>query len=53
MDKVADNNKTIKARKPELMVIDKVAYKCNIINVAVAGDSRIVKRRRQTGSTET
>ena len=39
-------DRTIEARRPDLILIDKIIEECKIIDVAVPGDTRVVKKRR-------
>ena len=39
-------DRTIEARRPDLILMDKIIEECKIIDVAVLGDTRVVKKRR-------
>ena len=39
-------DRTIEARRSDLILIDKIIEECKIIDVAVPGDTRVVKKRR-------
>ena len=40
-------DKTIEVRRPDLMLIDKIIEECKIIDVAVLGDTRVVKNEEK------
>ena len=40
-------DRTIEARRPDLILIDKIADECKIIDVAVPGDTRAVKKEEE------
>ena len=39
-------DRTIEARRPDLILIDKIIEECKIIDVAVPGETKVVKKRR-------
>ena len=39
-------DRTIEARRPDLILIDKIIEECKIIDAAITGDTRVVKKRR-------
>ena len=40
-------DRTIEVRKPDLILIDKIVDECKIIDVAVPGDTRVVKKEEE------
>ena len=40
-------DRTIEARRPDLILIDKIVDECKIIDVAVPGDTRVVKKEEE------
>ena len=40
-------DRTIEARRPDLILIDKIIEECKIIDVAVPGDTRVVKKEEE------
>ena len=52
-DFTVQKDRTIEARRPDLILIDKTVDECKIIDVAVLGDTRVVKKEEEKKSTET
>ena len=40
-------DRTIEARRPDLILIDKITEECKIINVAVLGDTRVMQKEEK------
>ena len=40
-------DRTIEARRPDLILIDKIIEECKIIDVAIPGDTRVVKKEEE------
>ena len=40
-------DKTIEARRPDLILIDKIIEECKIVDVAIPGDTRVVKKEEE------
>ena len=45
-DFTMQTDRTVEARRPDLILIDKIAHGCKVIDVAVPGDTRVAKKRR-------
>ena len=53
-DFTVQTDRTIEARRPDLILTDKIVKECKIIDVAVAGDTWVVKKEEEKSrSTET
>jgi len=46
-DFTVQTDRTIQARRPDLILIDKIVDECKIIDVAVPGDTRVVKKEEE------
>ena len=46
-DFTVQTDRTIEARRPALILIDKIVDECKIIDVPVPGDTRVVKKEEE------
>ena len=40
-------DRTIEARRPDLILIDKIVEECKVIDVAISGDTKVVKKEEE------